>query len=48
MRCVQYLYFPSGVIRGALAGLGIEASVTGETGEIPTATFQIKTKGAKA
>ncbi|KAK3710621.1 hypothetical protein LTR37_010249 [Vermiconidia calcicola] len=48
LRAGMYLYFPSGVIRGALAGLGIEATVTGETAEIPTATFQIKTKGAKA
>ncbi|KAK3717763.1 hypothetical protein LTR37_005534 [Vermiconidia calcicola] len=47
LRAGMYLYFPSGVIRGALAGLGIEATVTGETAEIPTATFQIKTKGAK-
>ena len=43
----QFLYFPGGVIRGALSGLGIDATVTGESTEIPTATFQIKTKGAK-
>ncbi|KAF2484604.1 transport protein particle component [Neohortaea acidophila] len=42
------LYFPCGVIRGALAGLGITASVTAESTELPTATFQIKTKGANA
>jgi hypothetical protein len=45
---LQYLYFPAGVVRGALAGLGIEATVSAESTEIPTATFQIKTKGAKA
>lgn len=44
---VQYLYFPCGVIRGALQGLGIDASVSAESTELPTATFQIKTKGAK-
>ena len=44
----QYLYFPAGVVRGALSGLGIEATVVAESTEIPTATFQIKTKGAKA
>jgi hypothetical protein len=36
------------VIRGALAGLGIEVTVTAETIELPAAVFQIKTKGAKA
>ncbi|KAK5107255.1 hypothetical protein LTR62_001571 [Meristemomyces frigidus] len=44
----QYLYFPCGVIRGALAGLGIEATVEASSTEIPIATFQIKQKGAKA
>lgn len=44
----QYLYFPCGVIRGALQGLGVDVTITAETTEIPTATFQIKTKGAKA
>ena len=29
-------------------GLGIEATITADSSEIPTATFQIKTKGAKA
>ena len=43
----QYLYFPCGIIRGALSGLGIDAVVTAESTELPTATFQIKTKGAK-
>lgn len=43
----KYLYFPCGVIRGALQGLGLDVTVTAETTEIPSATFQIKTKGAK-
>ncbi|EME42896.1 hypothetical protein DOTSEDRAFT_173406 [Dothistroma septosporum NZE10] len=47
-RAQTFLYFPCGVIRGALQGLGIDVTITAETTEIPTATFQIKTKGAKA
>lgn len=43
-----FLYFPCGVIRGALSSLGIEVTITAETTEIPAAIFQIKTKGAKA
>ncbi|KAF7191806.1 Trafficking protein particle complex subunit 6B [Pseudocercospora fuligena] len=45
---LKYLYFPCGVIRGALQGLGLDVTITAETAEIPSATFQIKTKGAKA
>ena len=45
---IQFLYFPCGVIRGALAGMGVEVTVEASSTEIPTATFQIKTKGAKA
>ncbi|KXT15606.1 hypothetical protein AC579_5862 [Pseudocercospora musae] len=47
-RAQAYLYFPCGVIRGALQGLGLDVTITAETTEIPSATFQIKTKGAKA
>ena len=43
----QHLYFPCGVVRGALAGMGFEATVDATSSEIPTATFQIKNKGAK-
>jgi hypothetical protein len=46
-RVQPFLYFPAGVIRGCLAGLGIEASVTAECGALPAATFQIRTAGAK-
>ncbi|KAL8737942.1 MAG: hypothetical protein Q9181_001205 [Wetmoreana brouardii] len=38
-----FLWFPSGVIRGALASMGISATVQAETSELPGATFQIKT-----
>lgn len=44
----QYLYFPCGIIRGALAGLGMDVTVHADSSEIPAATFQIKTRGAKA
>jgi hypothetical protein len=44
----QHLFFPAGIIRGALASLGIEATVQAETTELPQATFQIKTIQSKA
>ncbi|KAK4957295.1 hypothetical protein LTR10_005255 [Elasticomyces elasticus] len=46
-RAQTSLYFPCGVIRGALSGLGVEVTVEASSTEIPVATFQIKTKGAK-
>lgn len=42
-----FLYFPAGLIRGALSGLGIQASVVAETNELPGVTFQIRTVGSK-
>lgn len=47
-RAQTYLYFPCGVIRGALQGLGLDVAVTANATEIPSAQFQIQTKGAKA
>ncbi|KAL2830637.1 transport protein particle component-domain-containing protein [Aspergillus pseudoustus] len=38
-----YLWFPCGVIRGALSNLGINTTVQAETAELAGATFQIKT-----
>ncbi|KAF2012533.1 transport protein particle component, partial [Aaosphaeria arxii CBS 175.79] len=46
-RAQPFLYFPAGVIRGCLAGLGIQATVTAEATTLPMATFQIRTVGAK-
>ncbi|RPA83822.1 transport protein particle component [Ascobolus immersus RN42] len=43
----QYLWFPCGIIRGALANLGIEATVHAETTEMPIAVFKIETVQAK-
>ena len=49
----QFLFFPCGVIRGALAGLGVEATVVAETGAGGGgvgggAVFQIKVLGGKS
>ncbi|RMZ83795.1 hypothetical protein DV738_g1008, partial [Chaetothyriales sp. CBS 135597] len=46
-RAQVHLIFPCGIIRGVLSSLGIQASVQAESTELPTATFQIKTSGAK-
>ncbi|KAH6624524.1 transport protein particle component [Chaetomium sp. MPI-SDFR-AT-0129] len=42
-----FLRLPCGIVRGALAGLGISATVQAETTELPSAIFQIKTVSAK-
>ncbi|SZF01734.1 unnamed protein product [Blumeria hordei] len=42
MRAQPYLWFPCGIIRGALANMGIDATVQAETSELPGAIFQIK------
>ncbi|KAK1832276.1 E3 SUMO-protein ligase pli1 [Podospora conica] len=47
-RAQPFLYFPCGVVRGALAAMGINATVQAETSELPSAVFQIKTIPAKA
>ncbi|KAF5021115.1 hypothetical protein F66182_6857 [Fusarium sp. NRRL 66182] len=38
----QFLWFPCGVVRGALAALGINTTVQAEINELPGAVFQIK------
>ncbi|EGS17687.1 uncharacterized protein CTHT_0070270 [Thermochaetoides thermophila DSM 1495] len=42
MRAQPFLWFPCGIVRGALAAMGITATVQAETNELPTAVFQIK------
>ncbi|EGO57616.1 trafficking protein particle complex subunit 6B [Neurospora tetrasperma FGSC 2508] len=42
-RAQPFLWFPCGVVRGALAAMGITATVTAESSELPAAVFQIKT-----
>ncbi|TLD22967.1 hypothetical protein PspLS_07243 [Pyricularia sp. CBS 133598] len=44
----QFLWFPCGIVRGALAAMGVNATVQAETTELPGAVFQIKTIAAKA
>ncbi|RHZ49570.1 hypothetical protein Glove_519g92 [Diversispora epigaea] len=41
-RAVPYLWFPCGLIRGALANLGVISVVVAETNSLPQCTFQIK------
>ncbi|KAK4123894.1 BET3 family protein [Parathielavia appendiculata] len=47
LQAQPFLWFPCGIVRGALAALGITATVQAETSELPSAVFQIKTAGAK-
>ena len=48
VKAQPFLYFPCGIIRGALASMGINASVQAETSELPGATFQVKALVAKS
>ncbi|GAB1320755.1 hypothetical protein MFIFM68171_10965 [Madurella fahalii] len=47
LRAQPFLWFPCGIVRGALAAMGITATVQAETSELPSAVFQIKTITAK-
>ncbi|KAJ4424719.1 hypothetical protein N0V82_000647 [Gnomoniopsis sp. IMI 355080] len=47
-RAEPFLWFPCGVVRGALAALGINATVQAETTDLPQAIFQIKTVPTKS
>jgi len=42
-RAQPFLWFPCGVLRGALANMGVNASVQAETTELPLAIFKIET-----
>jgi hypothetical protein len=46
-RAQPFLWFPCGIVKGALAALGIDATVQAEISELPGAVFQIKTIPAK-
>ncbi|KAL1888023.1 hypothetical protein Sste5346_009820 [Sporothrix stenoceras] len=48
VRAQPFLWFPCGIVRGALAALGITATVQAESNELPGAIFQIKTIPVKA
>ena len=45
---LQFLWFPCGIIRGALASMGIKAMVQAEILDIPAAVFHVKTNPPKA
>ncbi|KAI1405793.1 transport protein particle component [Hypoxylon fuscum] len=47
LRAQPFLWFPCGVVRGALAAMGIAATVQAESNELPGAVFQIKTTPLK-
>lgn len=47
VRAQPFLWFPCGIVRGALAALGVTATVQAESSELPGAIFQIKTLPAK-
>lgn len=38
---LQFLAFPAGVIRGALANLGISSTVSGESLGLPQSTYRL-------
>ncbi|OAA34422.1 Transport protein particle (TRAPP) component [Metarhizium rileyi] len=48
VRAQPFLWFPCGIVRGALAALGISATVQAEVNELPGAVFQIKTLNSKS
>lgn len=48
LRAQPFLWFPCGIVRGALAAMGINATVQAETNELPGAVFQIKTISTKS
>ena len=41
-----HIKFPSGLIRGALSGLGVVASVSAEVSELPKCQFTIRIQSA--
>ncbi|KAI1393482.1 transport protein particle component [Hypoxylon trugodes] len=47
VRAQPFLWFPCGILRGALSAMGIAATVQAETSELPGAIFQIKTTPSK-
>ncbi|TVY14978.1 Trafficking protein particle complex subunit 6B [Lachnellula arida] len=48
VKAQPFLWFPCGIIRGALASMGINATVHAETVDGFVVTFQIKSVGVKA
>jgi hypothetical protein len=48
VRAKPFLCYPAGIVRGALAALGITATVQAETTDLPAAVFHIKTTPPKS
>lgn len=48
-KAAPFLYFPAGLLRGACAALGLEASVQAEVAGVglPGAVFNVRLRGAK-
>ncbi|KAL1302481.1 hypothetical protein AAFC00_002872 [Neodothiora populina] len=46
-RAQAFLWFPCGIIRGALSGFGLNVTVQAETSDLKSAVFQIRTVGSK-
>lgn len=48
-RAAPFLHFPAGVVRGALAGLGVEAAVVAEVAPagVPGVVVTVRVKGAR-
>lgn len=42
MECQKYVAFPCGLIRGALAGLGVTSFVSADVNEMPAVKFQVE------
>jgi len=42
LECQKYVAFPCGLVRGALAGLGVSSFVSADLNEMPTVKFQVE------
>lgn len=42
LECQKYVAFPCGLIRGALAGLGVSSFVSADINEMPAVKFQVE------
>ena len=42
LECQKYVAFPCGLVRGALAGLGVSSFVSADLNEMPAIKFQVE------
>lgn len=47
-RAQPFLWFPCGIVRGALENMGVNANVQAETSDLPSAIFKIETVSTKS